>query len=84
MRFLFQRIEKQDNSKEHFSFEFTKVMSPETKQDKVFETVSIEVCDAGLDDLNLLFIGDTNRIVCETPRIDTSTTSHCIFIIMNQ
>lgn len=29
--------------------------------------------------LNLLFIGDTNRIVCETPMNDVSTRSHCIF-----
>ncbi len=41
-----------NNSKEHFSFEFTKVMGPETKQDKVFETVAKEVCDAGLEGYN--------------------------------
>jgi kinesin family protein 6/9 len=32
--------------------------------------------------LNLLFIGDTNRVVSETPKNDASTRSHCIFIIM--
>lgn len=31
------------------------------------------------DLLNLLFIGDTNRVVCETPMNDVSTRSHCIF-----
>jgi kinesin family protein 6/9 len=31
--------------------------------------------------LNLLFIGDTNRVVSETPMNDASTRSHCIFII---
>lgn len=31
--------------------------------------------------LNLLFIGDTNRVVAETPKNDVSTRSHCIFII---
>jgi kinesin family member 6/9 len=31
--------------------------------------------------LNLLFIGDTNRVVSETPKNDASTRSHCIFII---
>lgn len=31
--------------------------------------------------LNLLFIGDTNRIVSETPKNDASTRSHCIFMI---
>ena len=33
------------------------------------------------DALNLLFIGDTNRVVSETPKNDASTRSHCIFII---
>ena len=33
------------------------------------------------DALNLLFIGDTNRVVSETPKNDQSTRSHCIFII---
>ena len=33
------------------------------------------------DALNLLFIGDTNRVVSETPMNDASTRSHCIFII---
>ena len=33
------------------------------------------------DALNLLFIGDTNRVVSETPKNDSSTRSHCIFVI---
>lgn len=33
------------------------------------------------DALNLLFIGDTNRVVSETPKHDASTRSHCMFII---
>jgi len=33
------------------------------------------------DALNLLFIGDTNRAVSETPMNDASTRSHCLFII---
>lgn len=33
------------------------------------------------DALNLLFIGDTNRVICETPMNDASTRSHCIFIV---
>eukprot|EP00357_Protocruzia_adherens_P011077 CAMPEP_0115005330 /NCGR_PEP_ID=MMETSP0216-20121206/19789_1 /TAXON_ID=223996 /ORGANISM="Protocruzia adherens, Strain Boccale" /LENGTH=806 /DNA_ID=CAMNT_0002371599 /DNA_START=155 /DNA_END=2575 /DNA_ORIENTATION=- len=33
------------------------------------------------DALNLLFIGDTNRVVSETPMNDASTRSHCIFIV---
>lgn len=31
--------------------------------------------------LELLFVGDTNRIVCETPSNDVSTRSHCLFTI---
>lgn len=34
------------------------------------------------DALNLLFIGDTNRVVSETPKNDASTRSHCIFMIV--
>jgi kinesin family protein 6/9 len=33
------------------------------------------------DALNLLFIGDTNRVVSETPMNDASTRSHCIFLV---
>ena len=33
------------------------------------------------DALNLLFLGDTNRLTCETPMNKTSTRSHCIFTI---
>jgi len=33
------------------------------------------------DGLNLLFLGDTNRMICETPNNDTSSRSHCIFTI---
>lgn len=41
-----------------------------------------EVQCNGMDDaLNLLFVGDTNRIICETPSNDVSTRSHCIFTI---
>lgn len=31
--------------------------------------------------LNLLFLGDTNRLYCETPMNKTSSRSHCIFTI---
>ncbi len=33
------------------------------------------------DALNLLFIGDTNRMIAETPSNPSSSRSHCIFII---
>lgn len=33
------------------------------------------------DALNLLFVGDTNRMIAETPMNQASTRSHCIFTI---
>ena len=33
------------------------------------------------DALNLLFIGDTNRMIAETPSNPSSSRSHCIFIL---
>lgn len=33
------------------------------------------------DMLNLLFIGDTNRVICQTPLNDVSTRSHCMFMV---
>lgn len=43
--------------------------------------LSVHRADSEEDALNLLFIGDTNRVVAETPSNDASTRSHCIFII---
>ena len=43
--------------------------------------LSVHRADSEEDALNLLFIGDTNRVVAETPKHDASTRSHCIFII---
>jgi kinesin family protein 6/9 len=31
--------------------------------------------------INLLFVGDTNKMIAETPSNPTSSRSHCIFII---
>lgn len=39
-------------------------------------------CSPTLSDaLSLLFLGDTNRLYCETPMNKTSSRSHCIFMI---
>jgi kinesin family protein 6/9 len=43
--------------------------------------LSIHRAQTEEDALNLLFIGDTNRVVSETPKNDASTRSHCVFII---
>jgi len=47
----------------------------------VLHGLSIHKAENEEDALNLLFIGDTNRVVCATPKHDQSTRSHCLFII---
>lgn len=47
----------------------------------VMKNLSIHLAKNEEDALDLLFIGDTNRVVSETPKNDASTRSHCIFII---
>ncbi|CAK0836471.1 unnamed protein product, partial [Prorocentrum cordatum] len=44
---------------------------------------NLSVCQAASEEeaLNLLFMGDTNRVVAETPMNDASTRSHCLFIM---
>jgi len=43
--------------------------------------LSVNTAASQEDALNLLFLGDTNRVVAETPMNDASTRSHCLFII---
>eukprot|EP00928_Gymnodinium_smaydae_P044989 TRINITY_DN3002_c0_g1_i2.p1 TRINITY_DN3002_c0_g1~~TRINITY_DN3002_c0_g1_i2.p1 ORF type:complete len:843 (+),score=248.49 TRINITY_DN3002_c0_g1_i2:111-2639(+) len=43
--------------------------------------LSVNVAQKEEDALNLLFLGDTNRVVAETPMNDASTRSHCMFIL---
>jgi kinesin family protein 6/9 len=45
------------------------------------KNLSVHRADTEEDALNMLFIGDTNRAVSETPKNDASTRSHCIFVI---
>jgi kinesin family protein 6/9 len=47
----------------------------------VLKNLSVHRAENEEDALNLLFIGDTNRVVSETPKNDASTRSHCIFMI---
>ena len=59
-----------------------KVVPKEDANERITLTnLSIHRADNEEDALNLLFIGDTNRVVSETPKNDASTRSHCIFII---
>uniref|UniRef100_A0A7S4PTU8 Kinesin-like protein n=1 Tax=Alexandrium monilatum TaxID=311494 RepID=A0A7S4PTU8_9DINO len=43
--------------------------------------LSVNMAQKAEDALNLLFLGDTNRAVAETPMNDASTRSHCMFIL---
>jgi len=43
--------------------------------------LSVNMAQKEEDALNLLFLGDTNRVVAETPMNDVSTRSHCMFIM---
>jgi len=43
--------------------------------------LSVNTAQSEEDALNLLFLGDTNRVVAETPMNDASTRSHCMFIL---
>ncbi|OMJ82170.1 hypothetical protein SteCoe_17189 [Stentor coeruleus] len=53
----------------------------DTNGNIVLSNLSVHRADSEEDALNLLFIGDTNRVVAETPKHDASTRSHCIFIL---
>ena len=60
-----------------------KKVTPREREDGtlVLSDLSVHKADNEEQALNLLFIGDTNRVVSETPKNDASTRSHCIFII---
>lgn len=45
------------------------------------KNLSVNMAPNEEEALNLLFLGDTNRVVAETPMNDASTRSHCMFII---
>ena len=45
------------------------------------KNLSMHVADTEEDALNLLFMGDTNRAIAETPMNMASSRSHCIFSI---
>ncbi|KYF42311.1 putative kinesin-related protein 3A [Toxoplasma gondii ARI] len=47
----------------------------------ILRGLSVNAAPTEEEALHLLFLGDTNRIVAETPLNDSSTRSHCIFII---
>lgn len=63
-------------------FDLEKVTMYEDKTGAfILKNLSVHRAENEEDALNLLFIGDTNRVVSETPKNDASTRSHCIFCI---
>ena len=63
-------------------FDLPKVMMQENQSGHFYlKNLSVHRAENEEDALNLLFIGDTNRVVSETPKNDASTRSHCIFVI---
>lgn len=43
--------------------------------------LSANVCDTEETALNYLFLGDTNKMIAETPSNPASSRSHCVFMI---
>jgi len=62
--------------------ELPKVMLREDDDGNIhLRNLSVNMAQKAEDALNLLFMGDTNRVVAETPMNDASTRSHCLFIL---
>jgi kinesin family protein 6/9 len=76
----FDLLDENHSSKNLFDLPKVQMFENEMGQ-FVLKNLSIHKADNEEDALNLLFIGDTNRVVSETPMNDASTRSHCIFII---
>jgi len=54
----------------------------ETEDDVVLKGLESHTCATTHDALNMLFLGDTNRLYTETSMNKTSTRSHCVFSII--
>ncbi|XP_049620712.1 kinesin-like protein KIF6 [Suncus etruscus] len=53
----------------------------DTDQNIHLKNLSLQQATTEEEALNLLFLGDTNRMIAETPMNQASTRSHCIFTI---
>ncbi|XP_044306335.1 kinesin-like protein KIF6 [Varanus komodoensis] len=53
----------------------------DTEQNIHLKHLSLQQANNEEEALNLLFLGDTNRMIAETPMNQASTRSHCIFTI---
>eukprot|EP01006_Ploeotia_vitrea_P014799 TRINITY_DN4054_c0_g1_i1.p1 TRINITY_DN4054_c0_g1~~TRINITY_DN4054_c0_g1_i1.p1 ORF type:complete len:723 (+),score=70.71 TRINITY_DN4054_c0_g1_i1:34-2202(+) len=61
--------------------ELPKVTIHEDSDEVVLHGLDMHIAKSTEDALSLLFLGDTNRMCCETPMNQTSTRSHCIFTV---
>lgn len=61
--------------------ELPQVTVHETEDEVILKGLEAHQSTTIHDALNLLFLGDTNRLYCETPMNKTSSRSHCIFTV---
>ncbi|XP_041668171.1 kinesin-like protein KIF6 [Cheilinus undulatus] len=57
------------------------VIMEDTEQNIHLRNLSLQPSANEEEALNLLFVGDTNRMIAETPMNQASTRSHCIFTV---
>ncbi|XP_054894080.1 kinesin-like protein KIF6 isoform X2 [Poeciliopsis prolifica] len=57
------------------------IIMEDTEQNIHLKNLSMQQSDNVEEALNLLFLGDTNRMIAETPMNQASTRSHCVFTI---
>ncbi|CDI75582.1 kinesin motor domain-containing protein, putative [Eimeria praecox] len=79
---LLMKAEKQNNTSSRNLEDLKRVYAVADEQGNVcLRGLSVNPVRTEEEALNLLFIGDANRIVAETPLNDCSTRSHCIFTV---
>jgi kinesin family protein 6/9 len=62
--------------------EFPKIVFQEDSDETIqLKNVSLKKTSNEEEALNLLFIGDTNKMIAETPSNPASSRSHCVFTI---
>ena len=62
--------------------DLTRVSLMEDEEQNIrVKNLSVNNAASEEDALNLLFLGDTNRMIAETPSNPASSRSHCIFVI---
>ncbi|ELW66083.1 Kinesin-like protein KIF6 [Tupaia chinensis] len=87
-KFKFQRIFDQDTNQEAIFEHIAKPVAErkvtileDPDQNIHLKNLSLHQATTEEEALNLLFLGDTNRMIAETPMNQASTRSHCIFTV---